>query len=1129
MNYEFQYNSQAAGKVQSFGYKNPSTSEYLFSYGKDIYSDLERYNAPIFALRKDRSVILNHENKWAEQIPGPGNILRKKEIEIHHQEKNIRFPINTSAHLNIDKKIELLQQRFTEKLTNNYDTLSYLFGAAGPVKNTKVFDTIAVNHYSLQAMKQNELFLKDSINKINTYKEIILKQQNIKEMFLNNESFMSKEKASQFFSHSLFEIKTKKNVVLSNEQKMIYHPVHDMNIHKNCFINHDKRHDTSFIINGYNIKDKHKDGITLIDEAFVNNTQSSIIIAETFKAITKKRIGIELIKSLEIKHDITNQTNLYSSLVMKRIITKEGLIQKGITLNTDRNGIYVNSSSKFYRKYKKKLSKKKMDYSLQYDKVRIWTESSIILNQNSNEMRIFKTNKFYNKDKFSFSEYNHINLFKDNVNIHIKEDVFIEKGTKGFKFDIDQLELLKDSSFLVIEKDIKTMYKKNHDINIIEYNDVLDTIELPLVKMHDNTVGLLLAADNVIKHKESGSIYKRPYSGHMDDLRALSKASHYSKFEDLESFIYTNERKTFLEYFHPIMSQKISKKAILNSLEQILEKDSKNGIIYNIIATAQKNNKAGCNIYTQSFLNKTPVDASALKHQDVVIYKSIHKAMIEDEITITKKSYIINKKDRDEWISNTRRSMFFSDNISFFEKDNYEMFLAQDSIVIEKAKDGFDFNTESIYLRGPRKGFDIKENELNMSLNNYNMNYPEEYIMISKEQYELSPLVQEMKHLEKVVKDLEKPVTKTYNWAYVYHDEDPIAPSYEYHGLDELLLPEKDVDYSSFEDDIFNKKTLTPKSPVKIIDDNTFIAKYPIKHPTPNYEEVGIEYIDVPTDLMRELFLKFYQIWYANIFKFGNMSMVESLKLMLDYMYSYIVTSYTGSEYLKPALRIFRQIRWFGETSVMKNAQYKITFEYEDLKSNLQKGYCSITNVMSGMFVDTALKVISTDPTYFNKDAYITLYTQNRYDTSISFSISLIAGSVDIYLNEEYIDTIYHSSPSVIYNLPSTTQTNVFTIKRESNVNYSHCYIGNIVIKKGLYKNLNIGYDPELKSGNMPLNDVVNKMVMLANMYDDEEEIFKRFREGNLAVSELYNHLQEYWELHHANKTKGKRLTIKET
>ena len=404
-----------------------------------------------------------------------------------------------------------------------------------------------------------------------------------------------------------------------------------------------------------------------------------------------------------------------------------------------------------------------------------------------------------------------------------------------------------------------------------------------------------------------------------------------------------------------------------------------------------------------------------------------------------------------------------------------------------------------------------------------------EYVFVTKQQYITNPYVSEMMHMQKIIKDLERPVEKTYNWAYVYQYDDPIDPNYDYYGIDELLLPEKDIDYSSFEETIFNKNTMTPRNPIKIIDNNTFIAKYPIKHPTPNYEEIGIVYIDVPTELMYAIFTKFYQVWYANIFKFGNMSMVDSLKLMLDYMYSYIVTTYSGSKYLEPALRVFKQIRWFGETSVMHNAQYKITCEYEDLKSNLQTGKCMIKNELSGFFVDKNLKVLSTKSTSIGQEAYIKLCASNREDSQISFSVSLTKGNIDVYINDIHVDTIYSNHASITYDLPATDTENIIMLKRSTSNNYGNCYVGNIVIKNGTYKNLNIEYDPELKAGNMPLNDIINKMVILANMYDNEGEAFEQFRKGNLAISELYKRLENYWELHHANKIKGKRLTIKET
>ena len=34
---------------------------------------------------------------------------------------------------------------------------------------------------------------------------------------------------------------------------------------------------------------------------------------------------------------------------------------------------------------------------------------------------------------------------------------------------------------------------------------------------------------------------------------------------------------------------------------------------------------------------------------------------------------------------------------------------------------------------------------------------------------------------------------------------------------------------------------------------------------------------------------------------------------------------------------------------------------------------------------------------------------------------------------------------------------------------------------------------------------------------------------GNIHIDEVYDKLLEYWDIHHQNKDKGKRLTIKRT
>lgn len=386
----------------------------------------------------------------------------------------------------------------------------------------------------------------------------------------------------------------------------------------------------------------------------------------------------------------------------------------------------------------------------------------------------------------------------------------------------------------------------------------------------------------------------------------------------------------------------------------------------------------------------------------------------------------------------------------------------------------------------------------------------------------------EIVRMQTLVKQMEKPVEKTFNWVWEYTPDQPLHQEEVYHGLDELLLPEKDVDYSFFEDYIFNKNTLRPRNPIQIIDDTTFIAKLPIKHPTPKYEEVGIVYLDVRSELMYKIFCRYYEIWYANIYKFGNMSMVDSLRLMLDYMYSWIVLEYSGTEYFDEALRVFRQIRWFGEKSVMKNSQYLIHYDKADLKCSLKNGILKeIDNDIGDTFIIRSdLNAIAANPAKYRTNAEMNLYIKTKEDTQISFNVSQAGGSLYVRLDGGLITNTNRNKALVKVDIPEGEH--VLNITRPAEQNYASCYIGNIILKNAGFTNLEITYDPNLLLGNMPLDDVAKKMMELALIYDENADAFEKYRKGNLAVSELHKELMEYWCLHHENKIKGKRLTIKE-
>lgn len=840
------------------------------------------------------------------------------------------------------------------------------------------------------------------------------------------------------------------------------------------------------------------------------------------------------------------------SLILRRIYSaykdiKDAFIIQNSILSKDIKNAMLNNTDRFLQEVQIKTLKPNTEYHL-YRKIEgtsyEWKNLFLQKDKDGALLEHFSESLFKRMQELYISNNENVIMnARNKINLSLTDtSQMLYHNRKGMTINITEewLESLKKD----INKNEQAIFVYRDKFNAsISLNDIsLSDESLPLnIEVHDNTIGFILTGKSVFKEPNNQMVKTSPANVFTPETEKFLTKDKERASTFGSTFVITEQKKAFIDYYHGIMAINNAKKTMLNFLGFTFNKTIKN-VIYdtsNIFIDIE-----GKNAFIQNNVNISRLAKDAFIEKDNITIsikkKKTSKAKKDINATIIKKAFLeytelsIYKKIIDTALNNTEININTIIKNITIEKDKwinrkiyigntfntqinvtkiYEAFLVNDEMFISKAVETEVFETPDLSI--------TRQKDINVNTG--------DYIFITKQQYETNKYVSELKQMQKLAKDMERPVEKTYNWAYVYQYEDPIDPNYEYYGLDELLLPEKDVDYSTFEDIIFDKETMKPRNPIKILDDNTFIAKYPIKHPTPDYEKTGIIYIDVPSELMYDIFMKFYQIWYANIFKFGNMSMVASLKLMLDYIYSYIILSYSGTEYLEPALRVFRQIRWFGETSVMHNAQYKITCEYEDLKSNLQTGECQIKNELSGFYVNTALKVLSTISTSIGNEAYIKLYAYNREDSKISFSVSFSGGNVDVYINDNYIDTIYSNHSFISYELPATDTENIIVLKRSASNNTGFCYVGNIIIEKGMYKNLSIEYDPDLRAGNMPLNDVVNKMVILANMYDNEAEVFEQFRKGNLAISELYKKLENYWELHHANKEKGKRLTIKET
>lgn len=614
-------------------------------------------------------------------------------------------------------------------------------------------------------------------------------------------------------------------------------------------------------------------------------------------------------------------------------------------------------------------------------------------------------------------------------------------------------------------------------------------------------------------------VHKIPYKGYINNQNFASVIPRFVNVPTLDLMCDKEQHRTYLDYKNLQITRQRVHAFIFK--DEFASKEARNTSLYSSI-TAQKEQRKGFVMDIEKVL-KTP--NKAFINDTVLVDKTI-------KLCETDKQIFANKKPRDTYINGD----LFIEKIPYICYYSYDVWADKDALktqldlqtqVYKKNKNGMILDMTSDISKGEIKAwydYDVFSNKIIHS-----------------------SLANEINEIHKTYKDTGIHPDDFGNWAWVYETPDPFDPVY---GIDELLLPENDTQYEQFEDIIFNKKTMRPRNPVKVIDETTFIAKYPTKHPIQKYSDVAVNYDDsaikveqyygIEIDIMHTVFLKYYRIWQSKIFEFSTMTMVQAVKTMLDYLYSWIM-EYFPTDKIEQALRVFKLIRWYGESAIIQNSQYIISYEYDTLESKLTTGKCLIPSDMDTdvnnyvanqtMIVDASLGVIKPNPVFLNvSEAHVEFYIKHKKNTSFTFSLSNTVGSVNIYINGNLVDTVSTSKLNLTYQLPyQGNDMTTVRIEKDANSNKSPIfYIGHIVIPNASFKDLSIEFDPVLRAGNKPLDEIAKKIISCANLYDNRDEMYATMTKNNLGLSETYHMMSEYWKLHHQNKTKGKRLTIKE-
>lgn len=872
---------------------------------------------------------------------------------------------------------------------------------------------------------------------------------------------------------------------------------------------------------------------------------SLLPIQQTYKD-SKTLVILKDISSKKSSHYLSNKdiTTIYDLIdITNKPLSSANIVTNKDVLIGDKNkylselDIRINISSSSV--YKNRLDIEFIDYSKSNYSNSVFKDSKSFI--------IKDTYNYINKINKSFIIYIDTLIDKTSKSFTIQYQDLVNKIKHNLEFYKNQYSVYKDKYNLELYKPYKpnSVNKISKLFDILyqdycskydKYIDIYNTIEKAIKIAIPVDIN---SAESVLKNNIGADHSRMIYQDSNGLIVPVAKTRHYGYIARIDNMCIKNNKKVQVDY---LLASSVMTRSLIGTtipdLDIMIDKSSfKSYIDYTNKWAIKKyvKTKVQGNDILNKYYNQVYIPSSLYSYKnEKEIYKDDILSIItqqynrelnlnKDVIAIKDSKDIYLLKQHNAYKSNMDISIlnqYFirrTDNIVYYYYNVLGSNIVRDMNIDEQVSSYRD-NKEVIIL-----------DYFNSALRDtYSIFY--EYDLFPKRLLNSMDLVITLDYIHKIQKDLDLLTNDKKNFVWVYETPDPFP--YSKYGIDELLLPEQDTRYEDFENIIFNKETLKPRNPVKQIDETTFIAKYPIKHPLPERKDIGIVYIDVETSVMRKIFLMYYRIWQSKIFQFGSMTMVQSTKMMLEYIYTWII-GYFPLEQMEEALRVFRLIRWYSETAIIQNSQYIISYDYDVLESKLNTGKCNIPNNLSlndTMIIDSKLGVIKNNPAYIGKkDATVTFYIDNKKNTRFIFSLSNTIGSVNVYINDELVDTISKSVLNKGYDLLYTGDINEVRIEKtyKNNLN-SIFYIGNIKIPNCSYKDLTIEYNPILKAGNKPINEVASKIIEYANLYDNKEEIYNIIRKGNLGVSETNKRLEEYWKIHHADKVKGKRLTIKE-
>ena len=336
--------------------------------------------------------------------------------------------------------------------------------------------------------------------------------------------------------------------------------------------------------------------------------------------------------------------------------------------------------------------------------------------------------------------------------------------------------------------------------------------------------------------------------------------------------------------------------------------------------------------------------------------------------------------------------------------------------------------------------------------------------------------------------------------------------------IDELILPHYNYDYKRT---ITNDDGTLDFSFVKGYDSELgmLILNMPIEHPIEIFSSLALEYVDVNVKILEHTMFLIRNIWRENIYKYNMLSARDSIEHMLIILVRRIeeLTSAVDKENDRHQyLRCMKLFKWYSEMAILNNCEYLLKFKTEAIAPNYNEmsiseleEYMSLDNLIlsEGFMFERKFNSLRSTVTIENTAIIPISVSMKLYIESTKISISTYSGAVKSTI--EYGDGIHNVTVNV-------SDLASIDIMRDG-----YACIGSVKINVPT-DDFTVKYKGTIGESNSVFEEILDKYSIFK--YSSEE--ISKFN-NSYPMTVAIQKIRDYFELHHKNKLKGKRLVTK--